>query len=68
MQRHGAELGAAISVQRLGASTRAGSAAMMAAGAAAFAGAGSPRPELLPDEVPELLMRALQKNDFPEDF
>ena len=29
-------------------------------------GAGSPRPELPPAEVPSLLMRALELNDFPE--
>lgn len=29
-------------------------------------GAGSPRPELLPSELPGLLMAALERNDFPE--
>jgi hypothetical protein len=28
-------------------------------------GAGLPRPDLPPDEIPTLLMRALQLNDFP---
>ena len=32
----------------------------------AFQGAGLPRPELDPSEVPSLLMRALARNDFPE--
>ena len=31
-----------------------------------FEGAGLPRPELAPDELPPLLMRALCRNDFPE--
>jgi len=30
-----------------------------------FPGAGIPRPELPPDEIPSLLMTALQLNDFP---
>mmetsp|Transcript_3379 Transcript_3379/g.5558 ORF Transcript_3379/g.5558 Transcript_3379/m.5558 type:complete len:254 (-) Transcript_3379:114-875(-) len=30
-----------------------------------FPGAGSPRPELPPQEIPRLLMEALQQNDFP---
>lgn len=31
-----------------------------------FAGAGVPRPELPPAELPALLMKALELNDFPE--
>lgn len=30
-----------------------------------FAGAGSPRPDLLPEEIPTLLFTALTNNDFP---
>ena len=30
-----------------------------------FPGAGVPRPELLPEDIPSLLMQALQWNDFP---
>ena len=32
----------------------------------AFSGAGVPRPELPPSELPDLLMRCLKMNDFPE--
>ena len=32
---------------------------------AAFRGAGSPRPDLLPQDVPDLLMVALKQNDVP---
>jgi len=31
-----------------------------------FPGAGIPRPELTPEEIPPLLMQALELNDFPE--
>ena len=31
-----------------------------------FPGAGLPRPDLSPKDIPTLLMRALQYNDFPE--
>jgi len=31
-----------------------------------FPGAGLPRPELTPEEIPPLLMQALELNDFPE--
>ena len=34
--------------------------------AGAFEGAGEPRPGLLPEELPGLLMRALKHNNFPE--
>ena len=30
-----------------------------------FAGAGRPRPDLAPQDIPQLLMKALQYNDFP---
>lgn len=34
--------------------------------AAAFSGAGMPRPDLQPQELPELLMTALKQNDIPK--